>query len=108
MSHWACRSTSARIPTSWEPLAQRSLPSITYSAAGFRRLPGRLPQGLRGRVGLDVGATYPKAVILDERNQIAGRGMVNTGFKLDQAAQRAFDQALEAAGVIAYPGSYGG
>ena len=57
-------------------------------------------------VGLDVGSTYTKAVILDERNQIAGRGMVNTGFKLDQAAQRAFDQALEAAGLIADQVSY--
>jgi len=56
--------------------------------------------------GLDVGSTYTKAVILDERDQIAGRGMVNTGFKLDQAAQRAFDQALETAGLTAGQVSY--
>ncbi len=47
--------------------------------------------------GLDVGSTYTKAVILGENDQIAGKAMVNTGFKLDQAAQRAFSQALEAA-----------
>ena len=49
--------------------------------------------------GLDVGSTYTKAVILDDRDQIAGRSMINTGFKLDQAAQRAFDQAMKAAGL---------
>jgi len=56
--------------------------------------------------GLDVGSTYTKAVILDDRDQIAGRSMINTGFKLDQAAQRAFDQALEAAGLTGDQVSY--
>lgn len=45
--------------------------------------------------GLDVGSTYTKALILDDSEQIAGKAMVNTGFKLDRAARRAFDQALE-------------
>jgi predicted CoA-substrate-specific enzyme activase len=49
--------------------------------------------------GLDVGSTYTKAIILDEGDQIVGRAMVSTGFKLEQASQRAFDQALEAAGL---------
>jgi len=49
--------------------------------------------------GLDVGSTYTKAIILDDRDQIAGKAMVNTGFKLDDAAQRAFDQALDGASL---------
>ena len=61
--------------------------------------------------GLDVGSTYTKAVILDDRDQIASAAMVNTGFKLDQAAQRAFSQAMEGAGLqrddIAYVVSTG-
>lgn len=50
-------------------------------------------------VGLDVGSTYTKAIILDESDRIVGKAMVNTGFKLEQAAQRAFDQALEGANL---------
>lgn len=49
--------------------------------------------------GLDVGSTYTKAIILDDRDQIAGKAMVNTGFKLDQAAQRAFEKALDSASL---------
>jgi len=49
--------------------------------------------------GLDVGSTYTKAIILAEGNQIVGRGMVNTGFKLDQAARRAFELALQEAAL---------
>ncbi|MFQ5616247.1 MAG: acyl-CoA dehydratase activase [Anaerolineales bacterium] len=50
-------------------------------------------------VGIDVGSTYTKALILDDEYQIAGRGMLNTGFKLDKAARRVFDLALEQAGL---------
>jgi predicted CoA-substrate-specific enzyme activase len=49
--------------------------------------------------GLDLGSTYTKAIILDERDQIAGKAMVNTGFKLDQAAHRTFEQALDDASL---------
>ncbi|GMR11730.1 MAG: BadF/BadG/BcrA/BcrD ATPase family protein [Anaerolineae bacterium] len=49
--------------------------------------------------GLDVGSTYTKAIILDDSDQIAGKAMVNTGFKLDQAAQLAFEQALDGASL---------
>ncbi len=48
-------------------------------------------------VGIDVGSTYTKALILDENNRIAGRGLINTGFKLATAAERALDTALEQA-----------
>ncbi|OGO69517.1 MAG: hypothetical protein A2Z37_18715 [Chloroflexi bacterium RBG_19FT_COMBO_62_14] len=56
--------------------------------------------------GLDVGSTYTKAVILDDGDRIVGRGMVNTGFKLDQAAWRAFELALEQAGLTPEQVSY--
>ncbi len=49
--------------------------------------------------GLDVGSTYTKAIILDDRDQIVGKAMVNTGFKLEQAAQLAFEQALDGASL---------
>ena len=45
--------------------------------------------------GLDVGSTYTKAIILDDHDQIAGKAMVSTGFKLDQAAQSVLEQALD-------------
>jgi predicted CoA-substrate-specific enzyme activase len=48
--------------------------------------------------GIDVGSTYTKAVILDEGNHIAGRGLVKTGFKLAEAADRALRLALTQAG----------
>ncbi len=50
--------------------------------------------------GIDVGSTYTKAVILDENEVIAGQAMINTGFKLGQAAKRALDMAVDAAGIV--------
>ncbi len=49
--------------------------------------------------GIDIGSTYTKAVIADEDGAILGRAMEPTGFKLAQAAERAFGRALEAAGL---------
>jgi predicted CoA-substrate-specific enzyme activase len=46
--------------------------------------------------GIDVGSTYTKAVILGPEG-IRGRALVRTGFKMAEAARRAFDAALEAA-----------
>ena len=45
--------------------------------------------------GIDVGSTYTKAVLLDERDGIVGRAMCKTGFKLADAAARAYAAALE-------------
>lgn len=56
--------------------------------------------------GLDVGSTYTKAIIMDEQDQIVGKAMMSTGFKLEQAAQRAFDEALESAGLAKDEVSY--
>ncbi len=50
-------------------------------------------------VGIDVGSTYTKALVLDEERQIAGRSMEATGFKLAEVAARCFEEALADAGV---------
>jgi predicted CoA-substrate-specific enzyme activase len=49
--------------------------------------------------GIDVGSTYTKAVIMREDDQIAGRGLINTGFKLVEATLRALQLALDQAGL---------
>jgi len=51
-------------------------------------------------VGIDVGSTYTKAVILDENYQIKGKAMTPTGFKLGEAARRAFRAALGKASLV--------
>ena len=61
--------------------------------------------------GIDVGSTYSKAVILGSDGKLAGRAIVNTGFRPGDAAARAYDQALVQAGLeessIAYVVSTG-
>ena len=43
--------------------------------------------------GIDVGSTYTKAVILGaEPPRILGRAVLKTGFRLAEAAQRAYEQ----------------
>jgi len=49
--------------------------------------------------GIDIGTTYTKAVVVAPDGAIRGRGMVPTGFKLSEAAERALAQALDAAGL---------
>jgi predicted CoA-substrate-specific enzyme activase len=44
--------------------------------------------------GIDVGSTYTKAVILSEKNEIAGKSMCGTGFKLAEVARKSLDLAL--------------
>jgi predicted CoA-substrate-specific enzyme activase len=50
-------------------------------------------------IGIDVGSTYTKALILEENGEIVGRAMNNTGFQLARAARRAFDVALAQANL---------
>lgn len=50
-------------------------------------------------VGIDVGSTYTKAVIMSEDKQLVGKGMTITGFKLVEAARRSYQQALAEAGL---------
>ncbi|MCP4424678.1 MAG: 2-hydroxyglutaryl-CoA dehydratase [Chloroflexi bacterium] len=49
--------------------------------------------------GIDVGSTYTKAIILDEDFAVAGKSLINTGFKLEKAAQTALNLALQQAGM---------
>jgi predicted CoA-substrate-specific enzyme activase len=52
-------------------------------------------------VGIDVGSTYTKAVVLSEDRRIVGRAMQPTGFKLADVAQQAQHTAVAAAGLSA-------
>lgn len=62
-------------------------------------------------MGIDVGSTYTKAVILHEGARLVSSGMVRTGFRLAEAAAKARDQALAQAGLsqddLAYTASTG-
>jgi predicted CoA-substrate-specific enzyme activase len=49
--------------------------------------------------GIDVGSTYTKAVILNERNAILGQALDKTGFKLAEVARQVYDNALRRAGL---------
>ena len=50
-------------------------------------------------VGIDVGSTYTKALILSSDFRIVGRALANTGFKLAEVSRRLFDEALACAGL---------
>jgi predicted CoA-substrate-specific enzyme activase len=50
-------------------------------------------------VGIDVGSTYTKALILRSDHEIVGRAMLPTGFRLTEIAEQAFAEALLAAGL---------
>jgi len=49
--------------------------------------------------GIDVGSTYTKALVLSADNEIVGRAMEPTGFKLTEVAGRMRDRAIAAAGL---------
>jgi predicted CoA-substrate-specific enzyme activase len=49
--------------------------------------------------GIDIGSTYSKALLLDERLKVAGRAVRRTGFKLALAAEGVFDELLRDAGL---------
>ena len=50
-------------------------------------------------IGVDVGSTYTKAIVLDQDRRIVGRAMLPTGFKLVDAAEQAAGMAREQAGL---------
>ncbi len=56
--------------------------------------------------GIDVGSTYTKAVILKDGNEIVSRAMLNTGFRLEEAARKAYETTLEQAGLNESDSSY--
>ncbi|MBI2552853.1 MAG: 2-hydroxyglutaryl-CoA dehydratase [Candidatus Rokubacteria bacterium] len=49
--------------------------------------------------GVDVGSTQTKALIVSEDRRIVGRSLIDTGANVSKAAERAFQQALENAGL---------
>lgn len=50
-------------------------------------------------LGLDVGSTYTKAVILNEARQIVARQMEATGSRLKEVAEKVRDNVLRSAGM---------
>jgi len=49
--------------------------------------------------GVDLGSTYAKAAIVDADGRLVGRSMLATGFRLTEAAQSVYDEALAQAGL---------
>ena len=49
--------------------------------------------------GVDVGSTQTKAVIIDERRRIVQRALIDTGANVTMAAENAFRQTVELAGI---------
>jgi (R)-2-hydroxyacyl-CoA dehydratese activating ATPase len=54
---------------------------------------------MRYSVGVDVGSTQTKAVLLDENRRVLARSLVDTGAYLVRAAERAYERVLAEAGV---------
>jgi predicted CoA-substrate-specific enzyme activase len=49
--------------------------------------------------GIDVGSTYTKAIVINERREILGRDLRPTGFKLAEVSRLAFQACLAEAGL---------
>ncbi|MHC5111226.1 MAG: acyl-CoA dehydratase activase [Planctomycetota bacterium] len=49
--------------------------------------------------GVDVGSTQTKAVIINEDRQIISKALLDTGANVIHAAEKAYDEAVQAAGV---------
>ncbi|MDX1622902.1 MAG: acyl-CoA dehydratase activase [Gemmatimonadota bacterium] len=49
--------------------------------------------------GVDVGSTQTKAVVVDDRERIVGRSLIETGANVVTAAERAYREALAEAGL---------
>ncbi|MGD8322703.1 MAG: acyl-CoA dehydratase activase [Gemmatimonadota bacterium] len=54
---------------------------------------------MRYYAGVDVGSTYTKAALLSEEGELVATGIRQTGFRLQEAARAALDEALEQAGA---------
>jgi predicted CoA-substrate-specific enzyme activase len=50
-------------------------------------------------VGVDVGSTQTKAIIINEIRQIVGRALIETGANVVMAAEKAYMEALQSGGV---------
>ena len=49
--------------------------------------------------GVDVGSAQTKALIMNEKLEIVGRSLIDTGANVIRAADRSFDEALRTAGL---------
>ena len=49
--------------------------------------------------GIDIGSTYTKAVVVNQDCEIVGRAMMPTGFRLPEVAEKAYQEAIAAAGL---------
>ena len=50
-------------------------------------------------VGIDVGSTYTKAIVINERRDILGRDIRPTGFKLAEVSRLAYEASLSDGGL---------
>ena len=55
--------------------------------------------GMKLTAGLDVGSTYTKVILYTKDEGVIGKALRPTGFKLDVAAKRTLEVALEAANL---------
>lgn len=51
-------------------------------------------------LGLDVGASYTKGVVMDEERRVVARSLVKTGFNLAAAAEKAYREVLADGGLL--------
>jgi len=56
--------------------------------------------------GIDVGSTYTKVVIVDERSRIVGQALSHTGYKLAEVSLQLYQDALKTAGLETSSVSY--
>ncbi|MDA8110478.1 MAG: acyl-CoA dehydratase activase [Betaproteobacteria bacterium] len=49
--------------------------------------------------GIDIGSTYSKAILVNDKREILGKAVRRTGFKLAQAAEAVFAELLANAGL---------
>ncbi|MCH7603936.1 MAG: 2-hydroxyglutaryl-CoA dehydratase [Planctomycetes bacterium] len=50
-------------------------------------------------VGIDIGSTYTKAIIIDEKRTILSRDLRPTGFRLSEVSRSAYEACLDKAGL---------
>ncbi len=49
--------------------------------------------------GIDIGSTYTKVAVVADDGEVVGRALRRTGYRLAEAAQEAYDEALAEAGL---------
>lgn len=49
--------------------------------------------------GIDIGSTYSKAIVLNDKREVVGSAVRRTGFKLGQASEGVFEELLTACGL---------